>query len=317
MTWRLRTQAALYRRAGDRVLAKIALELERAVAHRNAAGNPGNATPRAIARGQGWSVEDVICTSGPKDRTFEERHSYVAIAMVAAGSFQYRSETGHELMTPGSLLLGNAGQCFECSHEHGIGDRCLAFHYSPEYFERLAVDAGVRGKPAFGKLRVPPLRSISPLIARALAGLAGNTDPSWEELSIQIAARTLRLVRGLPPTPNGTLPNGVARVTRVIRLIDRDPDARHTLADLAGEAGLSPYYFLRTFEHLTGLTPHQYVRRTRLREAALRLMLEPARVIDIAFDCGFGDVSNFNRAFRAEFGLSPRAYRRHGIRLSM
>ena len=32
-------------------------------------------------------------------------------------------------------------------------------------------------------------------------------------------------------------------------------------------------------------------------------------VLDIALQCGFGDVSNFNRAFRAEFGLSPRAYR--------
>jgi AraC-like DNA-binding protein len=35
-----------------------------------------------------------------------------------------------------------------------------------------------------------------------------------------------------------------------------------------------------------------------------------SRVLDIALDCGFGDVSNFNRAFRAEFGVSPRVYRR-------
>ncbi len=35
-----------------------------------------------------------------------------------------------------------------------------------------------------------------------------------------------------------------------------------------------------------------------------------AKVLDIAFDCGFGDLSNFNHAFRAEFGVSPRAYRR-------
>ena len=57
------------------------------------------------------------------------------------------------------------------------------------------------------------------------------------------------------------------------------------------------------------MTPHQYVLRARLRQAAMRLAVEPARIIDIAFDCGFGDVSNFNRAFRAEFGVSPRAYR--------
>ena len=41
----------------------------------------------------------------------------------------------------------------------------------------------------------------------------------------------------------------------------------------------------------------------------MRLAEEPARILDIALDCGFGDVSNFNRAFRAEFGVTPRAYR--------
>ena len=38
--------------------------------------------------------------------------------------------------------------------------------------------------------------------------------------------------------------------------------------------GLSPYHFLRTFQRLTGVTPHQFVLRKRLREAALRLAYE-------------------------------------------
>jgi AraC-like DNA-binding protein len=59
-----------------------------------------------------------------------------------------------------------------------------------------------------------------------------------------------------------------------------------------------------------GVTPHQYVLRARLRRAGLRLKAQRAKVLDIALDSGFGDVSNFNRAFRAEFGVSPRDYRR-------
>ena len=39
------------------------------------------------------------------------------------------------------------------------------------------------------------------------------------------------------------------------------------------------------------------------------LTTEVSRVLEVALDCGFGDVSNFNRAFRTEFGLSPRACR--------
>jgi AraC-like DNA-binding protein len=62
---------------------------------------------------------------------------------------------------------------------------------------------------------------------------------------------------------------------------------------------------------VTGITPHQYVRRARLREAGMRLVAEPGKVLDLALDSGFGDVSNFNRAFRAEFGMSPIAFRRN------
>jgi AraC-like DNA-binding protein len=255
-------------------------------------------------------VEDVLCTAGPQDRPFEEQHSQVCIAIVTAGSFQYRSAAGRELMTPGSIFLGNAGQCFECGHEHGTGDRCLSFHYTRDHFEELAAGTGVRGaKAVFRPLRLPPLRALSPLVARAGAALAGAGKVSWEELSVQLAAQTIQLAAGLSPGPNDAPPAAVARVTRVVRMIERYPESSHKLRDLSREAGLSTFHFLRTFESLTGATPHQYVLRMRLRRAAVRMSHEPGKVVDIALDCGFGDVSNFVRSFRAEFGVSPRAYR--------
>lgn len=119
----------------------------------------------------------------------------------------------------------------------------------------------------------------------------------------------MQLERGIPPSFTDAPPSAVARVTLALRRIKRNPGLDVTLGDLAQEARLSPYHFLRTFERLTGLTPHQYVLRTRLREAAVRLAVEREKVLDIAFDCGFGDVSNFNRVFRSEFGVSPRMYR--------
>jgi AraC-like DNA-binding protein len=93
-------------------------------------------------------------------------------------------------------------------------------------------------------------------------------------------------------------------------VIERDLYGPLTLDRLADESRLSPFHFLRTFEKITGLTPHRYILRARLRAAAAQLEHESRRVLDIALDCGFGDVSNFNRAFRAEFGVSPRVYRR-------
>lgn len=41
----------------------------------------------------------------------------------------------------------------------------------------------------------------------------------------------------------------------------------------------------------------------------MRLAGERTKILDIALDCGVGDISNFNRTFRAEFGINPRAHR--------
>jgi AraC family transcriptional regulator len=57
------------------------------------------------------------------------------------------------------------------------------------------------------------------------------------------------------------------------------------------------------------MTPHQYVLRTRLNRAALRLRRSDEPVAAIAYDAGFNDLSSFNRRFRRVMGKSPSAYR--------
>jgi AraC family transcriptional regulator len=258
-------------------LAKIAVGLKQALATQAMHGGPGGLRTGSIAHGNGWTVEDVICTAGPWDRPFEERHAGIRIAVVAAGSFQYRAGAGRELMTPGCLLLGNVDQCFECGHTHGTGDRCLSFGYASHYFEQLAADIGVR--PRFHRLRLPPLRALSGIVAQVCARLelaengsaSSLAQTSWEELSMSLAVQTLRL-DGAAAVFDANVPeSSVARVARAARMIDDDPSVDHTLGDLAREARLSRYHFIRTFQRLTGLTPHKYVVRARLREAAIQM----------------------------------------------
>src|SRR5260370_6189571 len=249
----------LYGLKGDGFSAKIAVELEQSLGERDANGTRGDLTQRVLAEGDGWGVADVMCTSGPQDRSFEEQHSRVSIVIVLAGSFQYRGQSrfgpGRELMTPGSLLLGSAGQCFECSHEHGTGDRCLSFSYTPDYFERLVADAGGRGaRTNFLALRLTPLRVLSPLVALASAGLDG-TDVPWEELSLHLAAQTVQLAEGDNhfSDTNDAPPTTVARVSRSVRMNETHNAAGLGVGSLARGAGLSAYHLLRTFRRPTGL----------------------------------------------------------------
>lgn len=260
-----------------------------------------------LASGHGWAVSDVLCEAGPKDTPFEEQHSTASIAIVVSGTFEYRSATGCELMTPGSFLLGNQGDCFRCEHQHGRGDRCIAFYFTPEFFERIGDEVGA-ARARFHVPRLPPIRELAPVAARALALQSCEPVVDGEELAVRVAAQSLEIARGLVasrPADAGAM----ARVSRVIRMIEHDPDIPHDLRSLARVARLSPYHFLRTFERVSGTTPHQYLLRMRLRHAAFRFRTESTKILDIAFACGFGDVSNFNRSFRAEFGVSPRTYR--------
>jgi AraC family transcriptional regulator len=262
---------------------------------------------RELKSGEGWAITRVVCTAGRGDRPFEERHSTTSIAVVLEGTFDYRSSAGHEMMTPGSLLLGNAGDYFTCGHEHAAGDRCVSFSYTPEFLERLAHDTGVSGAK-FRVPRLPPLRALAPAVTRAaLLGTGLETDA--EELSIEVAGLALRAAVRERRRGRLAAPGSLARVSRVVGMMEAHPDASYSLSAVAAIAGLSPYHFLRTFLEVAGVTPHQYLMRARLRRAALRLSSGKGKIVDIALDCGFGDVSNFNRAFRAEFGMSPRAYR--------
>lgn len=286
-------------------LAKIAVDSSFMHHGDHRATDCGSQKPRLLAAGDGWWINDVVCTAGPKDRAFEEQHSRASVAVVLSGTFQYRTSTGGELMTPGSLLLGNRGESYECGHEHGTGDRCISFHYSQEFYERSEI------AQRFRIPRIPAMRDLSPLVAKAAALLDDSIDPDHiHETALQILERATRLQHGLDGRKSPPGAGSLARITRILRAIEAHPEEPHSLSEMAAEARLSPYHFLRCFEDLAGATPHQYVLRARLRRAATRLKQERTRIIDIALDCGFADVSNFNHAFRAEFGESPRVYRR-------
>lgn len=100
----------------------------------------------------------------------------------------------------------------------------------------------------------------------------------------------------------------ILAVQRMQDYIERHLCENITLADLAGESLFSPWHSYRLFKEYTDLTPAEYIRRLRLSKSALRLRDEECKIIDVAFELGFGSADGYTRAFYREFGCTPKEY---------
>lgn len=90
-----------------------------------------------------------------------------------------------------------------------------------------------------------------------------------------------------------------------------------TLAELSRVSMFSPWYSYRLFKQYTGVTFADYIRKLRLSESALRLKKEDCKVIDVAYDTGFGSVDGYQRAFYREFGCNPGEYATHPVPIQL
>src|SRR5262249_24070132 len=213
---------------------------------------------RILASGVGWTAYDNVCTAGPGDPPFEEQHAGVCIAAVTEGSFRYRSSQGRALLAPGAVLLGNFGYCFECGHEHGTGDRCLSFHFTPDHWETIVAAVPGARTATFALPRLPPLPSLIPSIAAIEAACAEGDHAALEELGLRVAgaAPAARAgTGGAVPPPSR---RGQRRISDAVRRIAENVQepVPLSLAALASGAAMSPYHFLRTFRQVVGMTPH-------------------------------------------------------------
>ncbi|WP_341705017.1 AraC family transcriptional regulator [Ferrovibrio sp.] len=267
-------------------------------------------TSRNLASGAGWVLRDIVCRAGPDDRDAEERHATMSISLVTQGSFRYRTDTGDVLLHAGSLLLGNAGACFECGHRHSRGDRCLALHFEVDLFSEMAASRAGGARFRFGQAMLPALRPLTPALARLQSyALAGAPMQQVEESAIALAARVLTTLSGTPPAAATPSARDHRRIAAVLRHMEETAAEPHSLDALASLACMSKYHFLRSFRRITGSTPYDYLISLRLRRAALRLRESHDGIAAIAFDCGFGDLSTFNAMFRDVFRASPGVWR--------
>lgn len=181
---------------------------------------------------------------------------------------------------------------------------------------------------------------ISPVYHNPLANVclfhgSGSSPPLWEK---EISSSILRLCRSYISTPY-TSPLIIKaelltcwqsffqhmlyrkktqedpRISETLRFLRLHFHEEITVTRLAKQAGLSEGQLSRIFKQQTGLSMITYLNRIRLTRACQLLTEKDTSISDIAFSCGFRNLSNFNRLFRKNLYCSPLTYRRQKDRL--
>lgn len=99
------------------------------------------------------------------------------------------------------------------------------------------------------------------------------------------------------------------RVQKVKQYINDHYNEPMKLADLADLVGMSPVAFSRFFRQRTGRTLSDYIVDIRLGFAARMLVDSSKNISEICYECGFNNLSNFNRTFKSKRNYTPRDFR--------
>lgn len=99
------------------------------------------------------------------------------------------------------------------------------------------------------------------------------------------------------------------RIKIMVKYIEEHLAEEITLAQIAGSAAVSKNECIRCFNHTIGCTPIQFLRQIRIQKAALLLETDNHKISVIAFECGFKDMSYFNKTFKKFTGCTPSEFK--------
>jgi AraC-like DNA-binding protein len=258
-----------------------------------------------LLRTASLSVSEYRCDARKGERPFTETHDGYSVSYVRTGSFGLHARARTFELVAGSIMIGRPDDEFLCSHDHHVcGDECLSFRLAPELVDKIGGRAD-----AWRTAGLPPLPELMVLGELAQAAANGSAQVGLDEVGMAFAARVVDVVSGQPREKLQTQARERRVATEAALWIDANSHLPIALESAASEVGVSPFHFLRQFSAVLGVTPHQYLIRSRLRHAARLLATDARSVTDVALDVGFADLSNFMRTFHRAAGVTPRRFR--------
>ncbi|GHE93897.1 AraC family transcriptional regulator [Streptomyces fumanus] len=160
------------------------------------------------------------------------------------------------------------------------------------------------------------LRAFEPHVASIMtemlhARTTGAGDHYAASAARYLAAYLLHPRHRASPSAGGLSPEQLLAVTTYM---EENLASNITLDQLAKEASISRYHFLRRFSTSTGKTPMRYLTELRIDAARHLLAVDSETISQVGRRCGFPNAENFARVFRRHVGCSPSQYRQRGQR---
>ncbi|MFK3778159.1 AraC family transcriptional regulator [Agrobacterium sp. NPDC089420] len=253
------------------------------------------------------TMPGVAAVAADSDRAFPRHmHDQFGIGLIERGAQKSLSGRGMVEAGAGHVITVNPGEVHD-GIPLGEGGRAWRMLYLDIDIVRDAI-ADVCEKD-HGSFEFPYPVDARPLARRFNAVFSAMTAKEQPGETLHGDETLLMLLAGAMETvaksPAMAAPDPIRRAKSSI---DDDPARPFRLTDLAGQAGMSQFRFLRAFARTTGLTPHSYLlqRRIHLARHALAGGTPPA---EAAFAAGFADQSHLNRVFVRQFGVTPAVYR--------
>lgn len=221
---------------------------------------------------------------------------------------QRREDLSHEwTLSHGGLSLIPAGWRTTVWTE--TTTNFLQVELCPEFVRSAAGSADAVELPCLFSFDDPVCRELSmSMVAEAQAH--GTAARMYVESAAVVLSQRL-LSRGRQPVPAAPRPGLSPGVLRRAKEFLHDQMNRNPgVTELSAAVGMNVDHFSRMFKRSTGLAPHQYLGNIRLERAKLLLAEGRASIIEIAYEIGYTNPSQFSAFFRKRTGLSPTEFRR-------
>ena len=255
--------------------------------------------------------------SYPKEVSLHH-HDFYEVYFFISGNVQYNMESRSYLLTPGDVLLISPMELHQpmFSSEQRVYERIVLWINS-QFLEGFSLPGQSFTKcfdttaPGHTNLLRPEgvQRQFLTFLLEQLISESTTTDIYQEISSLSYLAQVLIFLNRLAmqQSSDNTTSTPDSTVYSVLGYINEHYSEDLSLDFLSNKFFISKYHLSREFQRLVGTSVHRYIIQKRLVMAKQMLSMgQPSS--EVYQSCGFGDYSNFYRAFKAEYQISPKDF---------